>query len=142
MIYLLDGSNILGGGSHRDQSAARRELVTAAASLARRQGKKVILFFDGVPSENLASVIGTLAVRFSGSRSADDMIVEAASKTKDPVTVVTADGELARRVARRNVSVVNPREFHLLVGEQTEAGNEKAGDDWERYFSDPKNRNV
>lgn len=141
MIYLLDGSNILGGGSHRDQSATR-ELVKAAASLARRQRKKVILFFDGAPSENLASMIGTLAVRFSGPRSADDMIVEAASKTKDPVTVVTADGELGRRVARRNVSVVHPREFHLLVGEQSDSGNEKAGDDWERYFSDPKNRNV
>lgn len=142
MIYLLDGSNILGGGSHRDQSAATRELVKAASSLARRQGKKVILFFDGTPSENLASSIGTLAVRFSGSRSADDLIVEAVSRTKDPVTVVTADGDLGRRVARRNVTVVKPHEFHLLAGEENESRNEKAGDDWERYFSDPKNRNL
>src|SRR5688500_3668631 len=141
MIYLLDGSNILGGSSRREHAEATRELIQAAASLARRQRKKVILFFDGTPSENLAGVIGRLTIRFSGSRSADDMIVEAASKTKDPVTVVTADAELSRRVTRRNVTVVNVREFHQLVGEEAEAGSSVAGDDWERYFSDPKNRN-
>jgi hypothetical protein len=143
MLYLLDGTNILGRlGFPRTAVDSQRRLVQAAVTLSRANHAKVVCVFDGIPAERFASRLGQVTVRFAGSRSADDLIVEEArSRDREPVRVVTADAELGARVKRRNVEILAPREVRSFFDVEPATGT-REGEDWESYFSDPKNRNV
>ena len=138
MIYLIDGSNFLGrAGVDRESDEGKRALARELASFARRQKARVVLFFDGIAHANFASGLGAVQVRFSGSASADDLIVRQADSLKGRVHVVTSDQALARRCTRREVVIVPPSELLAqLQSDETVVDTT----DWERYFSDPENR--
>ena len=76
---------------------------------------------------------------FSGSRTADELIVQRVEESSANITVVTSDRELISRVSRRKVRIVTAQEFvHELRAVKSEQENKE--EDWQAYFSDPKNR--
>jgi predicted RNA-binding protein with PIN domain len=139
VIYLVDGSNVLGrAGANREAVDDKRALLRAAASFARAQNARLQLFFDGHRPDGFAAELGSVRALFSGHGTADDLIVAAAQSAKEPVSVVTSDRTLAARVAGRRVSIVPPSEFLRRMPDRDPEGG--PAEDWERYFSDPKNR--
>lgn len=95
MPRIVDGDNVLGTWPGRRRSAAeRRALAHEAARLARREGWRVVVVFDGPPPP------GTLGpdVRFSGpGRNADQLILDTLRQQQDVRgwVVVTDDRSLA-----------------------------------------------
>jgi len=141
LIYLVDGSNVLGrAGADREGVEDKRALLRAAAAFARRRKARLTLFFDGRQPESFASSLGAVRAVFSNGRPADDLIVDCAQKdgSREPVRVVTSDSALAARVQGRRVEVIRCGEFLSALRE--EAGDGVPPEDWEHYFSDPKNR--
>jgi predicted RNA-binding protein with PIN domain len=138
MPWLIDGSNVLGVDRHGDD--AKRALVQRLASFARAKKTRVTCVFDGPSPASFATHLGAVTVAFSGTRSADELIAERAANGRG-WSVVTSDRGLAARVQRRQVDVVTPASFVRLLEEHAAAAGEPAaGEDWENYFSDPKNR--
>jgi uncharacterized protein YaiI (UPF0178 family) len=110
------------------------------AGFARAKKTRVTCIFDGPEPPSFAKSLGAVTVAFSGSRSADDLIVERAANGRG-WSVVTSDRELAVRVQRRQVEVVAPAVFiREMEVAAAASGEESAGDDWDTYFSDPTNR--
>ncbi|MGA7615965.1 MAG: NYN domain-containing protein [Thermoanaerobaculia bacterium] len=146
MLYLVDGSNLLGAlRLDREADDAKRELVRRLASYARAKSSSLTCVFDGAAPSGFAQHLGRVRIRFAAPRSADDVLVEvAAAAGKRPLTFVTSDNSLAARVRRRGVEVRGSLEFGRGLAESGVGGEESAAgsDDWEEYFSDPKNRNV
>jgi len=146
MRWIIDGSNVLGVLHwNRESREAKERLAAVCARFARHERKKAVLCFDGSAPSGFATRLGPLTVRFCDPRSADDVIAALARDTSDDWTVVSSDAGLAHRVRRRSVEVVSAREFGARLARLPEAETEgdplSAGsEDWEGYFSDPKNR--
>jgi len=139
MPWLIDGSNVLGVmRTDRHSDTAKRALVQQLASFARAKRTRVTCIFDGPEPPSFARHLGAVTVVFSGTRSADDIIVERAA-TGRGWSVVTSDNGLAARVQRRQVTVV-PVPAFVREMEAQGAGETESGDDWEAWFSDPDNR--
>ena len=139
MPFLIDGSNVLGAmrvDRHGDEG--KRGLVRLLAGFARAKKTRVTCVFDGSEPASFAKSLGPVSVVFSGSRSADDLIVERAANGRG-WSVVTSDRGLAARVQRRHVEIVAADAF-IREMEAAASGEESTGDDWDTYFSDPKNR--
>ena len=139
MPWLIDGSNVLGAmrvDRHGDD--AKRGLVRLLAGFARAKRTRVTCVFDGPEPASFAKHLGNVSVVFSGSRSADDVIIERASGGRG-WSVVTSDRGLASRVQRRQVSVVAPAQF-IREMEESASGETDVSADWVAYFSDEKNR--
>jgi predicted RNA-binding protein with PIN domain len=139
MPWLIDGSNVLGAmrvDRHGDKE--KRGLVRLLASFARARRTRVTCIFDGPEPASFARHLGAVSVAFSGSRSADDLIVERAAQGRG-WSVVTNDRGLAARVQRRQVEVVAPATF-IRDMESAASSDTEAGDDWDTYFSDETNR--
>lgn len=143
MRVLVDGSNLLGAlRLDRESTATKRQLLQLLAAWGRRRKRRILCFFDGPRPAAFATQLGHVSARFTAPRPADDVLVEEVEKLgKQPFEVVTGDLGLAARCRRRNVTIVDPR---ALVREMEAAGEGEGGmeEDWESYFSDPKNRNV
>ena len=139
MPFLIDGSNVLGAmRSDRHSDDAKRGLVRLLASFARARKTRVTCVFDGLEPPSFARHLGSVSVVFSSPRSADDVIAERAAQGRG-WSVVTSDRGLAARVQRREVQIVAPAAFIRQL-EESGSGEEASGDDWDAYFSDPKNR--
>ena len=139
MPWLIDGSNLLGAMRvDRHGEDGKRALVRSLASFARAKRTRVTCVFDGPEPPSFARHLGSVTVVFGAGRSADDVIVERSS-TGRGWQVVTSDRGLAARVQRREVRIVAPAAFIPQL-EETAAGAEPGGEDWDTYFSDPKNR--
>jgi hypothetical protein len=69
------------------------ELVARARDWASREGHELLIVFDGEPPEVAPDLVG--------SAYADDEIVARVESAAGPVSVVTSDRELRRRVAGR-----------------------------------------
>jgi len=139
MPFLIDGSNLLGAMRvDRTGEESKRRLVQLLASFARARRTKVSCIFDGPEPPSFAKHLGAVSVAFSGSRSADELIVERAANGRG-WSVVTSDRGLAARVQRRQVEVVAPQQF-IRAMEEASSGESDVSDDWTAYFSDPKNR--
>ena len=139
MPWLIDGSNVLGAMRvDRNGEEGKRGLVRLLAGFARAKKTRVTCVFDGPEPPSFAKHLGAVSVAFSGSRSADDLIVERAASGRG-WSVVTSDRGLAARVQRRQVEIVAPAAF-IREMEASASGEESAGGDWDTYFSDPKNR--
>lgn len=139
MPWLIDGSNVLGAmrvDRHGDEG--KRGLVRLLAGFARAKRTRVTCIFDGPEPPSFARHLGSVTVAFSGGRSADELIVERAANGRG-WSVVTGDRGLAARVQRREVAVVAPTDF-IRQMEECSSGEETGSDDWDTYFSDPKNR--
>ena len=136
MPWLIDGSNVLGASRQSDD--AKRQLLRLCASFARAKRTKVTCIFDGPEPPSFARGLGGATAVFSGARSADELIVERAAQGRG-WSVVTSDRGLAARVQRRQVEVVQPSVFirEIALASTTD---ERGGDDWTAWFSDPKNK--
>lgn len=144
MPWIVDGSNLLGRlGRDRESVEGKRDLVRLLSSFARSRSTKVVCVFDGPTPDAFARNLGALTVEFSGSVSADDRIVARVSSAGgSKLTVVTSDQGLAARVRSRRVEIVSCDDFRRQIESMSEAdGAGQASEDWESYFSDPKNRN-
>jgi predicted RNA-binding protein with PIN domain len=116
MRWIVDGMNVIGSrptGWWRDRPRAMRELVGELEKFAARSGDEVTVVFDGRPFE-LGS--DTVDVRFAsrrGPNAADDDIARLVERdeTPDKLSVVSSDGELARRVRDAGGAVVGAGEF-------------------------------
>lgn len=139
MPWLIDGSNVLGAmRADRLSTESKRALARLLADFARARRTRVTCIFDGPEPAAFARQLGSVVVVFSGPRSADDLIVERAA-TGRGWNVVTSDAALAQKVQRRQVSVVSSHAF-LRQLEEGGSGESSSSEDWETYFSDPKNR--
>jgi predicted RNA-binding protein with PIN domain len=136
MPFLVDGSNVLGADRFSDD--AKRALVGRLAAFARTRRTRVTLVFDGPEPPSFAKHLGSVSVAFSGTRAADDLIVERAAQGRG-WSVVTSDRGLAARVQRREVKIVAPPAFLRDLEDATAAEPDTRGD-WEAFFADEKNR--
>jgi hypothetical protein len=142
MSWIIDGNNLLGrAGASRDSADTKRQLVRALATFARARRTKVACYFDGSEPEHFGRNLGSVSIIFSGSVSADDLIARRVSSGSG-WKVVTADRGLGARIKRREVEIVDPSGFMAEL-ERLPRGEEKvAEEEWQAWFSDPKNRNV
>lgn len=139
MPWLIDGSNVLGAMRvDRQGEEGKRGLVRLLASFARAKRTRVTCIFDGPEPPSFGRHLGSVTVAFSAPRSADELIAERAAHGRG-WSVVTSDRGLAARVRRRDVDVVAPSLF-IKQMEEAASGEESVSDDWDEYFSDPKNR--
>jgi predicted RNA-binding protein with PIN domain len=146
MPYLIDGNNLIGaerGGraSQDDRTALVREL----SDRLRRTRARVVVFFDGA-GDPLS--LGSLSVKFAGTKTADDAILRELGRSARPqeVTVVTADRELARRARDAGGTTISPADLWKRFG----TGDAPAPvrphpmrvdvEAWLEWFSDERNR--
>jgi hypothetical protein len=142
MSWVIDGNNLLGrAGAARDEVDAKRQLVRTLSAFARANRTKVACYFDGPEPDQFGKHLGSVSVIFSGSRSADDLIISRVASGSG-WKVVTADRALSARIKRREVSIIDPGAFMVTL-ETLPQGEERGGDEeWLAWFSDPKNRNI
>jgi predicted RNA-binding protein with PIN domain len=115
--WLVDGMNVIGSrptGWWRDRPGAMRGLVERLEELAAREGDELTVVFDGKPFEVEGG--GAVVVLFAsrrGPNAADDDIAALVERDDDPgsLSVVTSDGDLARRVRERGAAVVGAGAF-------------------------------
>jgi predicted RNA-binding protein with PIN domain len=140
MPWLIDGSNVL-GALRADLKAVepKRELARVAASFARLRKTKVTCYFDGPEPPSFARHLGAATIVFSGTRSADELIVERVHSGASGY-VVTSDRELGARVGGRRVKVIDAAQFVRELQELERDPDTSPAEDWNAYFSDPKNR--
>jgi predicted RNA-binding protein with PIN domain len=111
--WVVDGMNVIGSrptGWWHDRSGAMRDLVWRLGKL----GEPVTVIFDGQPFE--IDDAGDIDVRFAsrrGRNAADDDIAALveADRAAGELSVVTSDGDLARRVRDAGATVVGAGEF-------------------------------
>jgi predicted RNA-binding protein with PIN domain len=120
MRWIVDGMNVIGSrptGWWRDRPRAMRELVGELDGFAARGGDEVTVVFDGRPFELEG---GGVDVRFAsrrGPNAADDDIAALVERDREPsgLSVVTSDGDLARRARDAGAAVVGAGEFRRLL---------------------------
>jgi predicted RNA-binding protein with PIN domain len=139
MPYIIDGSNVIGrSGADLRGDDPKRQLVRLLASFARSKRTRVVCFFDGPEPPSFGKSLGSVSVVFSGAVPADDLIVKGASSGRG-WSVVTSDRGCAARVAGRHVTVISAEQFAREL--ETLQRDEPADpEDWQAWFSDPKNR--
>jgi predicted RNA-binding protein with PIN domain len=142
MSWVIDGNNVLGrlGGEARESADAKRELVQRLAQFARVKRVRIACYFDGPEPAHFGRYLGNVTVFFSGKRSADELITERLAE-RSGWKLVTSDYALARRLEGRRVEIVAPAALLQLIEEAgRQQGSGLEADDWEAWFSDPKNR--
>ena len=114
--FVIDGMNVIGSrptGWWRDRPGAMRGLVAELGGFAAREGHDVTVVFDGRPFELEGHGVEVVFATRSGPNAADDDIAALVQSDRAPegLTVVTSDGELARRVRAAGAAVVGAGEF-------------------------------
>lgn len=149
MADLVDGNNLIG----RLGGESRQALVAELCDVARRKRKKLTVVFDGPPEGGRPKVqsFGDVTVVYAAPRSADEEIVRRIREARDPrgVTVVTDDRALSSAVAGAGARTAGIDVFFrgasTRLARKPEVDSEKPAPalglaDWERWFSNPKNR--
>jgi len=143
MPVIIDGNNLLHSlpTDQRDRSGVRRR----ALDVVRHEGTRLTVVFDGPPPPGSPDVehLGRVVVRYSGSSSADDVIVGLLASRGRAVdwVVVSDDRVLRKRVRERGARVRTlrewrsrtPRKPRRSTAESKLSSREIA--DWEAYFS-------
>jgi len=114
--WIVDGMNVIGSrptGWWRDRPGAMRELVAELEAFAGRAGEPVTVVFDGSPFELQSGTVEVLFATRRGPNAADDDIAALVESAAEPggLSVVTSDGDLARRVRDAGASVLGAGEF-------------------------------
>lgn len=117
--------NVIGSrpdGWWRDREGAARRLAEELEAFAAATGDEVAVVFDGRPPRP-APGAGGGAVAVHWGAHADDEIVRLVAEAPEPssFTVVTSDGELARRVREHGARVTGAGGFRRLLDAQAEA---------------------
>ena len=149
MPEIVDGNNLIG----RLGGGTREGLVTELCEVARRKRRRLTVVFDGPPETGHAKVqaFGDVQVVYAAPRSADEEIVRRIREARDPrgVTVVTDDRALASAVSAAGARIAGIDDFRRdasarmgspAPAEPTKPSVGGGAKDWERWFSDPKNR--
>jgi predicted RNA-binding protein with PIN domain len=118
--WLVDGMNLIGSrptGWWRDRQGAMRDLVEELEAFARRGGDQVTVVLDGKPFDLEGDAIEVQFASRRGPNAADDDIAAIVQDDPEPgaISVVTSDGDLARRVRDAGASVVGAGEFRRLL---------------------------
>lgn len=119
MILIIDGTNALhhlGWVGPRHEDAAAR-FADAARSAAALRGSEAVVCFDGV--EPLGAPVSSGAVRTSGAREADELILDAAKEARAqnrPTTVVSGDRSLQARAHALGCDCPNLAEWLSELG--------------------------
>jgi hypothetical protein len=119
-LLLVDGYNVT--RTHRPQldlEAQRSWLILRLGELAARNKVRPQIVFDGQHSGGArpASAWRGVAVRFTAAGiTADDELVLDVEATDEPVTVVTDDRELTRRLRAGGADVIGTRAFLGVIG--------------------------
>jgi predicted RNA-binding protein with PIN domain len=114
--WIVDGMNVIGSrptGWWRDRRGAMRDLVEELEGFASRSGDQVSVVFDGKPFDLDSEAVDVLFASRRGPNAADDDIAALAEGDGEPggLSVVTSDGDLARRVRDAGATVVGAGEF-------------------------------
>jgi predicted RNA-binding protein with PIN domain len=115
--WIVDGMNLIGSrptGWWRDRPGAMRALVDELDAFAEQSGESVTVVFDGRPFELEGGA--RVSVEFAsrrGRNAADDDIAALVEADDEAATlsVLTSDGDLARRVRAAGAEVVGSGEF-------------------------------
>ena len=113
--------NVIGSrpsGWWRDRPGAMRKLVEELQAFAESGGDPVTVVLDGKPFDLDGG--DRVTVRFASSRgpnAADDDIATLVESDGDPtdLSVVTSDGDLARRVGDAGAAVVGAGNFRRML---------------------------
>jgi predicted RNA-binding protein with PIN domain len=114
--FLVDGMNVIGSrptGWWRDRPGAMRGLVEELRAFAAREGHDVTVVFDGRPFELEGDGVEVMFATRRGPNAADDDIAALVQRDEAPgeLSVVTSDGDLARRAREAGAAVVGAGEF-------------------------------
>lgn len=114
--WILDGMNVIGSrptGWWRDRPGAMRGLVAELDEFATREGDDVTVVFDGKPFDLEGDGVRVLFASRRGANAADDDIAALVERDEAPgeLSVVTSDGDLARRVRDAGAAVVGAGDF-------------------------------
>jgi len=146
MPYFIDGDNLIGHlRRERPETEDRAALVAELCDRLRQTRARVVLFFDGPPPDS-RSALGGLSIRFSGTVSADDVIVREIDRAAaaGEIVLVTADRELGRRARDAGAKTCAPGAFweRFGRGRAPSSGAPRSVDvqDWVRFFEDERNR--
>jgi predicted RNA-binding protein with PIN domain len=118
--WIVDGMNLIGSrptGWWRDRPAAMRDLVEELEAFASRQGDEVTVILDGRPFDLEGDTVDVRFASRRGPNAADDDIAALVADHDAPgvLSVVTSDGDLARRVRDAGAYVVGAGEFRRLL---------------------------
>ncbi len=144
MPILLDGNNLLHrlAAADRSRTAVRKQVLDAT----RHETVSVTVVFDGPPPAGTPAreSLGRVTVVYSGSRSADDVIVGLipSSAAASQWSVVTNDRGLASRVKNRGAKVRTLAEWQGRRRQQSPARPRVESKlsshdiaDWEDFFA-------
>jgi predicted RNA-binding protein with PIN domain len=114
--FVVDGMNVIGSrptGWWRDRPGAMRGLVSELGEFAAREGHHVTVVFDGKPFELEGDGVRVMFATRRGPNAADDDIAALVERDPAPgeLSVVTSDGDLARRVTGAGAAVVGAGQF-------------------------------
>ncbi len=132
--FLIDGNN-LWFAMHQHApvpNVGRETLVRIIDRWAKERGVRATLFFDGpTPRGDLARQMSGAAVtvRFSGQRTADDLIVEALEQIGDPasVCVVSDDTAILHAARYRRCGVQEASRFVIELFPRAPAAPPRVG---------------
>jgi predicted RNA-binding protein with PIN domain len=119
--WLIDGMNVIGSrptGWWRDRPGAMRKLVEELQAFTKRGEEPVTVVLDGRPFDlDGGDGVTVLFASRRGPNAADDDIAALVESDDDPadLSVVTSDGDLARRVRAAGATVVGAGEFRRLL---------------------------
>jgi uncharacterized protein YaiI (UPF0178 family) len=118
--WIVDGMNVIGSrptGWWRDRPGAMRELVKELEAFAGRGGEPVTVVLDGRPFDLEGDRVDVRFASRRGRNAADDDIAALVEDDPEPgaLSVVTSDGDLARRVRDAGAAVVGAGEFRRLL---------------------------
>ena len=138
MPRIVDGDNVLGTWPGRSRSDAdKRQLVREVDALMRREKRRIVVVFDGVPPPGVSYGPD---VTFSGAgRKADAVILELLRRERDVAgwTVVTNDRALGDQCRWLGASVQGARELRGRLTQETGGEKPEAGGDvsyWLKEF--------
>jgi len=114
--WIVDGMNVIGSrptGWWRDRPGAMRDLVAQLETFAAAEEGGVTVVFDGKPFDLDGNRVEVLFASRRGPNAADDDIAAIVENDDAPgeLSVVTSDGDLARRVRDAGAAVVGAGEF-------------------------------
>ena len=118
--WIVDGMNVIGSrptGWWRDRPGAMRDLVEELEAFAGRGAEEVTVVLDGKPFDLEGDRVDVRFASRRGPNAADDDIAALVAGDPEPggLSVVTSDGDLARRVRGAGASVVGAGEFRRLL---------------------------
>jgi hypothetical protein len=144
---LIDGNNLLHRSGERDRASVRARVLDAT----RHEAMSVTVVFDGPPPAGspLREHLGRVTVVYSGSRSADDVIVESipGGPAARQWAVITDDRGLAARARERGAAVRSLAQWRsrrkqpapARAGVETKLSSREIAD-WEEFFSGGSDR--